>query len=284
VDAADQGPTGNSVQLNSLQNGAAMKLHEARILIVDDEPDLREIFAQQLKYFGYSKVRTAADGKAAIVAIQAEPIDLLISDTQMPVMDGITLVRRLHQLGIHAPIILFASGFGDVEVSEMYDLGAEAILAKPLRREEFLRCIERALADRSALWQDRMKSPPRQSLMTKVEAVNEGLGDGEDSGNILRLGRGGFSVQTRTPLRLGRVQFECALPNSFVDDGPHTLSGQGMVRWVHRDSHFVGIEFVYLDPSCRTWVANEIATRPTHSFIPGRGPARRAGALARSKS
>ena len=120
-----------------------------------------------------------------------------------------------------------------------------------------------------------MKSAPRQSLAIEVEAVNGDLGDGED-GNILCLGRGGFSVQTRTPLRLGRVQFECALPAGLAETERHALSGQGVVRWFRGDNQFVGIEFVYLDPSCRTWVASEIAARRTHSFIPGRGPARRA--------
>src|ERR1022692_2753340 len=115
-----------------------MKLHEAQILIVDDEPALRDIFTQWIEMSGCGAVRDASNGEAALAAILAEPVDILITDVRMPVMDGITLVRRLHELGIDIPSIIFVSGFVDVDLRQMYGLGVEAFLAKPFKREELI--------------------------------------------------------------------------------------------------------------------------------------------------
>jgi len=122
-----------------------MKLSEAHVLIVDDEPALCDIFTQWVEMSGCQSVRSAADGEAALAAILSCPVDILITDVRMPIMNGITLVHRLHERGVNIPSIVFVSGFADVDVRQMYELGVEAFLAKPLTRGDLISCIERAL-------------------------------------------------------------------------------------------------------------------------------------------
>jgi CheY-like chemotaxis protein len=175
-----------------------MTVSEARVLVVDDEPALCEIFAQWMTMAGCHSIRTARNGEQALAAVTSEGIDVLVSDVRMPVMDGVTLVRRLVELGHVVPTIIFVSGFGDVDQREMYGLGVEAFLSKPLRREDLMTVVGKALAERSELWKKKPEQPPRQELAT-------GVGAG------VRLGRGGFSVAAPTPLSQGRVGFRCAV-------------------------------------------------------------------------
>ena len=235
-----------------------MKLSEATVLVVDDEPALREIFAKWLVAVGCGKVHTAADGLAALAVLEAEPIDLLITDLRMPVMDGVTLVRRLMETGASLPSIVFISGFGDVDRKEMYALGVEAFIAKPFDREELLGVLERALAERASLWLTPMPVVPRQTM--QCEACCFG---GVKDKRCLRLGRGGFSAHYAGPLSVGRVAFRCLLASEEVE-----LAGEGYVRWRSKTAETAGIEFVFLEPSCRAWLLEAIAAADPRSFIP----------------
>jgi CheY-like chemotaxis protein len=227
-----------------------MELSEARVLVVDDEPALCEIFAQWMKIAGCRTVRTERDGEEALAAVAEGPVDVLVTDVRMPRMDGVTLVRRLVERGETIPTIIFVSGFGDVDQREMYGLGVEAFLSKPLRREELMGAVKRAIAGREELWSDRMEVAPRQTLQIVVR---------EDS---IRLGRGGFSAPCPGPMSQGRVAFHCRLDEEKV------LAGQGFVRWYSRTEQRVGIEFGYLEETCLGWVLEETAGSRPLGFVP----------------
>lgn len=227
-----------------------MELSEVRVLVVDDEPALCEIFAQWMNMAGCREVRTARNGAEALAAVVEAPIDVLVTDVRMPQMDGVTLVRRLVERGERIRTIIFVSGFGDVDQREMYGLGVEAFLSKPLRREELMAAVRRAIAGREGLWSERMEVAPRQTLDIVVR--KESLG----------LGRGGFSAPCPGPLGQGRVTFHCRL------EGGQVLSGQGYVRWYSRAEQRVGIEFGYLDEICRSRVLAEIAASSPQGYVP----------------
>jgi CheY-like chemotaxis protein len=241
-----------------------MKLLDARILVVDDEPALREIFTQWLKVLGCGDVRCAADGEAALAAIAAQPIDLLVTDVRMPVMDGVALVRRLGELGSTIPSIVFVSGFGDVDPREMYDLGVEAFLAKPLHRQTLIECLKSAIDDREELWLTPAEPTPRQHLLAEVKCVGHDATCGS-----LCLGRGGFATRTPTPLAIGKVAFEIhfTAPHGAAPKTP-TWSGEGVVRWYSKAEQSAGVEFTYLDPACREAILGCIAALNPRSFIP----------------
>jgi CheY-like chemotaxis protein len=255
-----------------------VKLSEARVLVVDDEAALREIFARWLHASGCLQVETAENGQEAIDAIQKSTFDVLITDVRMPVMDGVSLVRRLAELGKRIPCIIFVSAFGEVDQREMYNLGVEAFLAKPFRLEELAAVLENAIADRSALWQTPMPIPPRQSVSLELGFYCPA---GEDcpqrrpemcvAVECFRLGRGGFSARFDGPVGLGKVSFQCNFHTEPGQPAIPAMSGEGFVRWRSRSEQTIGVEFAYLDPPGRQWVVEQIAATNPSSFVPALG-------------
>jgi CheY-like chemotaxis protein len=234
-----------------------INLCDARIFLVDDEPILLQIFGAWLGLSGTGDLRTALNGEIALAALKEEPCDILITDVRMPVMDGITLVRSLHETGVCLPIIIFVSGFGDIDEREMYSLGAEAFLLKPIRREYLIEVLERGVSDRSVLWSERMSANPRQSLELSVERMDVG------PNALFCLGRGGFSVRSPKPLSLGKIAFRCTF-----ESHQREMVGEGHVRWYSRIDQAAGIEFTFLDNSCRSWITGIIDKTKPRSFIP----------------
>jgi CheY-like chemotaxis protein len=232
--------------------------NESAVLVVDDEPQLLEIFEFWLAAAGCRNLHTAANGEGALAVLKRTSIDLLVTDVRMPIMDGITLVRRLAEMGKSIPSIIFVSGFGDIDEREMYAAGVERFLAKPLRQQDFIDVVEGALAERCTLWLAPMDVAPRQSMLIQVE----GIGERVEKDSIL-LGRGGFCARTPESLSLGTIAFRCGFPVGRCE-----MSGQGRVRWHSRTDQTVGIEFAFLDPSCRSWLLEEIAATDPQSFIP----------------
>jgi CheY-like chemotaxis protein len=261
-----------------------MKLEDARVLVVDDEVALCGIFAKWLTRSGCRNIRTAANGEEAVEAIRQEPVDVLITDVRMPVMDGVTLVRKLAQQGERIHTIIFVSGFGDVDRREMYDLGVENFLAKPFRLEELADAVDQAIAERSTLWLSPMDSPPRQAVHVEVPEVpgvraSDVPGDGPEALGTRALGRtshlcfslghGGFSARAEEPLGLGKVSFRCVFSNGDrAGESTPDLCGEGFVRWRSRTDQAVGIEFAYLESPGREWVVEQIAENNPRPFIP----------------
>lgn len=225
--------------------------------MVDDEPLLLKIFGDWLGRTGKGRLRTALNGEEALAAMAVEPFDILITDVRMPVMDGIMMVRSLAKAGLSMPVIIFVTGFGDIDMKEMYSLGAEAFLAKPVRREELVGVLERSVAERSTLWSEASSTTPRQSLALQVEHVDIG----PDA--PFCLGRGGFSIRAPKLLSLGKISFGI----TFKLHNRHMI-GEGFVRWYSRANQTAGVELTYLDMSCRSWVVELIADAKPRSFIP----------------
>ena len=121
----------------------------ARLLVVDDEPALREALQSSLEFEGY-KVVTANDGQEALAAVAAEPYDAVLLDVMMPRLDGLTACRRLRASGNHVPVLMLTArdAVGD-RVSGL-DAGADDYLVKPFELDELLARV-RALLRRGAL-------------------------------------------------------------------------------------------------------------------------------------
>ncbi|WP_344859252.1 response regulator transcription factor [Planomonospora alba] len=121
----------------------------ARVLVVDDEPALREALQSSLEYEGY-RVGLAGDGQAALEVLEREPYELVLLDVMMPRLDGLTACRRLRAAGNHVPVLMLTArdAVGD-RVSGL-DAGADDYLAKPFELDELLARV-RALLRRGAL-------------------------------------------------------------------------------------------------------------------------------------
>ncbi len=118
---------------------------EARILVVDDEPDIRDLLGEILEDEGY-RVTSAADGEAARAAFTAERPELVLLDIWMPDVDGITLLKEWGAGGsLPCPVVMM-SGHGTLETAvEATRLGAHDFIQKPLSLAKLLATVENAL-------------------------------------------------------------------------------------------------------------------------------------------
>jgi two-component system, OmpR family, response regulator MprA len=110
----------------------------ATVLVVDDEPAIREIVATLLEDEGYL-VRHAKDGLEALAAIDDDSIDLVVSDVIMPRLDGASLVRKLRRRGHLIPVVLMSAVYADV------DLPGVRFVPKPFEIDRLLGTVASAL-------------------------------------------------------------------------------------------------------------------------------------------
>ena len=121
-----------------------MSCHTSSILIVDDDPDVREVLKDRLEYLSHD-VRTAADGVDGLGCVREDPPDLMLLDLQMPRMDGITVMRKLEEEGIRTSVIVI-TGHATIESTlEVLREGAEDVLFKPFVPQDVEEGLDRAL-------------------------------------------------------------------------------------------------------------------------------------------
>ena len=116
---------------------------KAKILVVDDEPQLTRVLRTGLKSRGYD-VLAAADGLAGLETFKNWKPDLVIADLAMPNMDGLELCRQLRAISQVPIIILSAKGEEKVKV-EALDIGADDFVTKPFGIDELLARMRAAL-------------------------------------------------------------------------------------------------------------------------------------------
>ncbi|MFJ3840018.1 response regulator transcription factor [Streptomyces sp. NPDC090054] len=121
---------------------------QQRILVVDDEPAVREALRRSLAFEGYD-VRTAVDGLDALERVDAYAPDLIVLDIQMPRMDGLTAARRLRAAGAVTPILMLTARDTVGDRVTGLDAGADDYLVKPFELDELFARV-RALLRRSA--------------------------------------------------------------------------------------------------------------------------------------
>jgi two-component system response regulator MprA len=118
-----------------------------RILVVDDEPQLRRALERALKLEGY-EVGLAADGEEALYAVSDASPDAVVLDVLMPKRDGLSVCRELRQRGNHTPILMLTARDAVEDRVDGLDAGADDYVVKPFALEELLARL-RALLRRS---------------------------------------------------------------------------------------------------------------------------------------
>jgi len=117
-----------------------------RLLIAEDDADMRDLLQEDLENAGYETI-VAIDGNAALEHIkrEREPIDLIVTDVQMPGLKGDALLQTVRDERAEAPVIVITA-FGSVEQAvQMVKAGAFQYLTKPFETRELLLLIEAAL-------------------------------------------------------------------------------------------------------------------------------------------
>jgi len=234
-----------------------MQLRDATILVVDDEPDLRDILAGWFRRSG-AHVLTANDGAEALQVIRETHVDVVISDVRMPVMDGISLLKTIKAENRYKSSIMFLSGFTDIEAREAYDLGVEAVMSKPVDRKALFAVVTRVLAERSELW----CLPPASKPETMIDAVFESL-DTALRQKLLAFGRGGFCIHSAGKFNEGPVDLQL----HFKKDN-RNVKGHGLIRWTALPEPQVGVEITYVDDDNRAWILGLTEPNKSLSFIP----------------
>jgi two-component system KDP operon response regulator KdpE len=119
-----------------------------RVLVVDDEPQIRRALRLVLRANGY-QVMEAATGEAALDVLVSEPCDLIVLDLVLPDVDGVEVCRRLREWSRVPVVVLSAHGDEDVKVRAL-DEGADDFVTKPFSAPELLARMRSALRRASA--------------------------------------------------------------------------------------------------------------------------------------
>jgi two-component system response regulator PhoP len=140
-----------------------------RILLVEDEPELRSQLSAQLEKKGYS-VDAAADGEEGLFLGREYPMDLAIIDLGLPRMSGIELIRRLRAIDRLFPILILTARDAWQDKVEGLESGADDYLTKPFHVEELLARVN-ALLRRAAGHADPVLSSAGIELNTATQGV-----------------------------------------------------------------------------------------------------------------
>jgi two-component system OmpR family response regulator len=130
---------------------------EARLLIVEDEPNILELLAASLRYAGF-EVCTASNGTEAVEAAHRHRPDLIVLDVMLPDMDGFDILRRLRGGGTYTPVVFLTARDATEDKIRGLTLGGDDYVTKPFSLEEVVARI-RAVLRRTA--GDPMAAPPR---------------------------------------------------------------------------------------------------------------------------
>jgi CheY-like chemotaxis protein len=114
---------------------------EVRILVVDDEPDIRATVQAMLEIEGYI-VAQAANGADALAAVERDPPDLILLDMRMPVLDGWGFAEELRRRQHRIPVVVMTAARDAARWAA--EIAAAAFVAKPFRFDDLLQAVERA--------------------------------------------------------------------------------------------------------------------------------------------
>jgi two-component system nitrogen regulation response regulator NtrX len=193
-----------------------------RVLVVDDDPGIRDALRMILEYEGY-QVLTAGDGKTALASLDAESVDAVLLDIKMPGMDGLEILDRIAEREA-APPVLMISGHGDIATAvEATRRGAVDFLEKPPERERILVSLQNALS--------------RNSLVAENERLRQKL----DEESVL--------VGKSAPMQKLRAEVARAAPTTatVLIMGESGTGKELVAREIHTGSRVAGSPFIQVN-------------------------------------
>src|SRR5881296_3893438 len=125
-------------------SGDGRKRHDARLLVVEDEPNILELLAASLRYAGF-EVITAAAGTEAVQAAGRHRPDLIVLDVMLPDMDGFDVIRRLRGGGARIPVVFLTARDATEDKIRGLTLGGDDYVTKPFSLEEVIARIRAVL-------------------------------------------------------------------------------------------------------------------------------------------
>ncbi len=214
-------------------------LRGVQILIVEDEAMLREIYHDVLSESG-ALIYEASNGFEALEWLKTNKFDLIITDLNMPKMDGVQLLKEIQEGELHSrPIIVF-TGRPELLRQSPYRRGITAVIEKPMSVSEIAKLAKRIIdSNRNRIYPRIILEGP---IAIEVSLLNEWK-----NLSILNISEGGFFIRTERTLpskgTLLNFKFTSSLFRHVI------LHGEGIVAWVHENNSGFGVEIKKIDPN-----------------------------------
>ncbi len=125
---------------------------EYNFLVVEDSPTMRQLITFALKRIPGSKIIEANDGIDALKKLSTQKFDIILTDINMPIMDGLKLVSMVRNDPVHKaiPIVIITTEGADEDRKRGLALGANAYIAKPIQTADLLSVVNQIISGRSA--------------------------------------------------------------------------------------------------------------------------------------
>ena len=146
-----------------------------RILVVEDDSELRQLFCRVLEKNGYEALE-ACNGQQALDALESSYIDLIISDIMMPVMDGYELVRSLREADIRIPVLMITAKDAFDDMRRGFLSGTDDYMVKPVNVNEMVLRVG-ALLRRAQMISERLEVLGGAVLNYDTRTVTQGGAD-----------------------------------------------------------------------------------------------------------
>ncbi|MDQ3879237.1 MAG: response regulator [Actinomycetota bacterium] len=145
----------------------------ARILVVDDNPDIRQIVAICLEDAGH-QVLMASDGGRALEMMMSDHFEVVVLDIMMPVTDGYRVLQDMKTAGLreHTKVLFLTARNSEADWAQGFRLGADAYVTKPFDNDELVEAVEDLLVmSKTQLSSRRQAELDRAQLLSRLESV-----------------------------------------------------------------------------------------------------------------
>jgi CheY-like chemotaxis protein len=227
-----------------------------RILVVDDEAELRRLLAWILTDLGH-EIETAVDGAEALELIHQRAPDLMILDILMPRVDGWGVLRAMSVLPERPPVLVLTGLVDYPSFLRAVREGASAFLVKPFRFQDLVSICERMLESGGEPPDDERRGHRRRLLITDVDLLSA---DGVPltRGDLVNVSRSGARLDLGVPLAEGN--HVCLAVN--IPGQARPLRLQATVQWQKPLGHFFahGLRFAGLGADEERFLADILAS------------------------
>jgi two-component system OmpR family response regulator len=197
-------PTGQQwkdAQMTGAQRAGVVAQPEARLLVVDDEPNILELLATSLRFAGF-EVTTATNGREALTAARKTRPDLVVLDVMMPDMDGFAVVRRMRGEGATVPVLFLTARDATEDKVAGLTVGGDDYVTKPFSLEEIIARIRAVL--RRAVGRQTGDVDPSRLVFADIE-LDDDTHEVWKSGEVVPLSPTEFKLLRYFMQNAGRV-------------------------------------------------------------------------------